>query len=645
MSGSINTIPASLYVSVVPSVVNAGGTALDLIELMLTTNNRVPIGQVYSFPTLASVQSFFGAASNEAASAAVYFAGFSGSTKLPGALLFAQYPTANVGAYLRGGNVSALTLAQLQALSGTVIVTIDGTPHTSSAINLSGATSFSSAAQLITDGLGLTGPTQATVTCSFGATFTGSGSGTNLTTSAVTGVIHIGDPITGTGISGTVTILSQTSGTIGGAGVYVTSASTTASGTVTATSATVDITAVASGTIAIGQEITGSGVTAGTFITALGTGTGGTGTYVTTTAQQVASEALTLVQPTCTWDSQSGAFIVVSSTTGASSTLSFATGTLSTSLALTSATGAVLSQGSIAAVPGTFMAAIVAITTNWATFQTLFDPDAGSGNAQKQLFAAWVNASNERYLYLAWDNDITPTQSTAATSSLGYVLNKAGSTGTAPIYEPTGANLHLAAFLGGFVASLDFGATNGRATAAYRSQAGLVASATSALVATNLAANSYNYYGSVATANQGFNFFYPGLLTGPYDWIDSYVNQIWLNNACQLALMEMLTQYKSIPYNPTGYGYIRAALADPIQAALNFGAIRANVPLSAAQASEVNALAGMNVAGTVATVGWYLVIQPASSIVRGARQSPTIILIYSDGESIQQINLSSVLVQ
>lgn len=63
-----------------------------------------------------------------------------------------------------------------------------------------------------------------------GATFTGTGSGTNLTASAVTGTIHIGDVISGTGVPSGTTIASQTSGTTGGAGVYVTSGATTSSG-------------------------------------------------------------------------------------------------------------------------------------------------------------------------------------------------------------------------------------------------------------------------------------------------------------------------------------------------------------------------------------------------------------------------------
>jgi hypothetical protein len=63
-----------------------------------------------------------------------------------------------------------------------------------------------------------------------GATFTGDGSGTNLTASAVTGVLAPGQILFGTGVPGGTTIISQTSGTPGGAGVYVTSGATTSSG-------------------------------------------------------------------------------------------------------------------------------------------------------------------------------------------------------------------------------------------------------------------------------------------------------------------------------------------------------------------------------------------------------------------------------
>lgn len=56
---------------------------------------------------------------------------------------------------------------------------------------------------------------------------------------------------------------------------------------------TLTVTAVASGVITLGQTLSGSGVTAGTTITGYGTGTGGNGTYTVSASQTVASTAIT----------------------------------------------------------------------------------------------------------------------------------------------------------------------------------------------------------------------------------------------------------------------------------------------------------------------------------------------------------------
>jgi hypothetical protein len=498
-----SSIPASSIVSVTPNVLSAGGPALDLSGLVLTANTRVPIGSVLSFPSAAAVASFFGASSTEATIASVYFAGFDNSNVKPGAVLFAQYPAAAVSAWLQGGNVANLTLAQLKALTGSLTMTINGTPITAASINLSAATSFSSAATIIQAG------------------FTSPG-------------------------------------------------------------------------FAV------------------------------------------------TYDSVSGGFVFTNTTTGATSTTSYATGTLAASLALTQVTGATLSQGAAAATPAAFMTGIIGQTTNWASFMTAFDPDAGTGNTLKQAFAAWNGVQGNRFAYVCWDTDITPTQSTAATTSLGYLLAQSKTSGTIPIYAP---DYNLAAFVCGAIASIDFTQQNGRATLAFKSQSGQVASVTSQTAAANLMANGYNFYGSYATANDSFVFFYPGSVTGQFKWADSYIDQIWLNNAFQLALMTLLTQVKSIPYNAAGYVLIRAACMDPINAGLNFGAFRAGVPLSALQAAEVNNAAGIAIDGILATQGWYLQILPATAIVRGARQSPPMTFWYMDGGSVQSINLASVEVQ
>lgn len=645
----MGTIPASKFVQVTPGVIGAGGTGLLMIGLMLDNGTRVPLGQVLSFPSAAGINSYFGAASVQAAEAAVYFAGFTNSPIKPSAMLVAQFNQQAVPAWLRGGNAGTMTLQQLQALSGSLSVTVDGVVRNAGGINLSGASSFSAAAGIIQTALNAATPagTQLTGSIAYSsASFTGSISGSVLTVSTVaSGTLAIGATMgTAGGVAAGTIIQGQLSGTPGGAGTYAVSNSqaVAAQAGLTAAYSTLTATAITSGTLAPGQTVAGSGVGASDIITQQLSGTAGSvGTYALTGTGAVVSEPLTAsgTPVVVTYDSTSGGFLITSGAgiAGASSTISYATGTLATPLFLTQAAGAVASQGGAPQTPAAFMAALTLVTTNWASFWTDFDPDGGFSNQLKLAFANWNGLENNEFLYVPEDTDITPTESTNATASLGNILKANATSGTAPIYLPS--ELYHAAFVCGSIASIDFTRQNGRTTLAYRSQSGLVPGVTNETVSNNLDANGYNYYCAVATASEQFQFFYSGLVSGEFLWIDSYVNQIWMNAGLQQAILTLFTQAPSISYNPAGYSLIAAACQTVINAALNFGAIRQNVPLSPLQAAEVNAAAGVAIDGILSTQGWYLQILPASAQVRAARQSPPVTLWYMDGQSVQQINL------
>ena len=649
-----NSIPASDIVQVIPSVLSAGGNALDLIGLCLT-QNQLPVGTIAAFPSPVSVANYFGQNSDEAATAAVYFLGYNNSTAKPGSLLMARYSTVPLSAFLRSGVVSGITLAALQALSGTVIATVDGQVITSATINLASATSFSAAAALIQTGLQTTPVTEAVVTGTIGATCSsGTIASTVLTVAGtVVGKFAVGQVVSGAGVTVGTTILSLGTGT-GGAGTYNLSvASTVSSGElVTGTDGTMNVTAVSSGTLAIGQTVTGPGstVAAHTVITALGTGTGGTGTYTVSVAQQVNSETLTVTNaPTCTYDSVAGAFTITSSSTGVASTIGFATGTLSTALMLTSATGAVTSQGAAAGNdPVGFMNSIIDQTTNWCTFWTLFDPDNGSGNTQKLAFARWVNSTSpaNRYVYVEWDNDITAYTQDNAASSVGNILTAANSSGTAPIVAPSGFRPEItdAPFIAGAIASINFNQHNGRITLCYKAQTGLVSHINSLIAKTRLVGNGYNAYANWATGNEQFIGLVPGQITGPYKWIDSYVNQIWLNNQFQLALVELLFGVGAVPFSVDGDNMIAGAMQDPINQGLDFGAF-APGNISVLQATEINNQAGSNISDTLQNNGWYLQILPDTSQDRAARIRQKVTFWYLDRGAVQKIVLNSIEVQ
>lgn len=493
------SIPASAIVQVLPNVIDAGGSGLDLVGLILTNSTRVPIGTVPRFASADDVAAYFGPISTEASLASVYFAGYDGSTIKPAGLLFAQYPSAAVSAYLRGGRFG-LTLEQLKALSGVLTISVDGTSTTSPTINLASATSFSSAATIIQTGL-------------------------------------------------------------------------------------------------------------------------------------AASNAVV------TYDTITGSFVITSPTTGATSTISFATGTLSGPLALTADTGAVLSQGAAPVTVGAAMTAITAQVQNFASFTTAFKPSA----ADMLALATWNDAQSSRYLYAMWDNSVVPTQFDD-TTSVGYQIRAGGLVGTAPIYDPNNGAA-VAAFLMGAIASVNFRVLEGRSTLAFRSGRGLNAGVTNQQIAANLIANGYNFYGAYATANDGFVFFYPGQVSGEFGWIDSYINQIWMNAGFQLALLKLLVSVGSIPYNTDGYALIEAAMADTINAAVDFGAIRQGVALSQQQVVEVNTAAGRVISSTLQERGWYALVLPTDASTRAARGSPPVYFWYTDGQSVQRIVLSSVLVQ
>jgi hypothetical protein len=161
----MQSIPASQLVSVRPGVLGTGGNPLSLNGVFLTQNAAVPIGQVMAFADLTDVNNFFGANSPEAIAAGVYFSGFIGSNTIPGTIFFAQYNTAPVAGYLRGGSIAGVALTAIQALSGTITLSIDGVSTVSATVNLSAATSFSNAAALIQTGIqGGTPTNTATVT-------------------------------------------------------------------------------------------------------------------------------------------------------------------------------------------------------------------------------------------------------------------------------------------------------------------------------------------------------------------------------------------------------------------------------------------------------------------------------------------------
>ena len=112
------------------------------------------------------------------------------------------------------------------------------------------------------------------------------------------------------------------------------------------------------------------------------------------------------------------------------------------------------------------------------------------------------------------------------------------------------------------------------------------------------------------------------------------------------ASMNMFQAMKSIPYNQDGIAIIRAYAQDPIDQGVNFGGIRAGVNLSEAQKLQVNLEAGSNnAAKQLFTKGWALSVTLPDSQARVARKSFLIKFFYTDGSSMQKLEMTSTNVQ
>jgi Protein of unknown function (DUF3383) len=381
-----------------------------------------------------------------------------------------------------------------------------------------------------------------------------------------------------------------------------------------------------SGTISI--HINGTAYTTGTINLSSATSFSNAASLIQSALTAVSAPA------TCTFDALRSGFLITSSTTGSTSSVAFPTdSSLSPDLFLQQAQGAVISAGAAATTPAALMSSITAITQNWASFMT----DSIPSLSNMEAFASWVTTQEQQFVYIAYDNNVT-----AQTANQSTVFGSITSAynGVYAIWNPAGDK---AAFVMGTIASINFNATNGRITFAYRqSPAGLTPDITNQTVYQALLTNFYDSYVSVGTGSSILQWLQDGHVSGTWLWLDSYVNQIYFNAAFQAALLNLLSSANRIPFNFQGVATITSALQTVINQMLTFGAAVAGTTLSGSQAAIVNAATNTNAAQAIQNYGYFLYIPIPSATVQQERGPWPITLYYADGEALQTINMGSI---
>jgi hypothetical protein len=497
----MTTIPISSIVQMNPGVIAGGGQASRLSGMVVSQDTSVPPGQILNFFTAAAVSAWFGAGAPETIAANNYFPGIVNGGQLPFVLKFTRYALAATSAGSYGAQLGSLTLAQLQALTGTLIVTANGTLYTSSSINLSAATSFSNAATIMT-------------------------------------------------------------------------------------------------------------------------------------------AAFTTPPFTIAYDAQRNRFTLLTTLTGATATSTDVSGTLAAGVGLSQASGAFIATvGTAVDTPASAMNRAVILDTNWGTFTTAYTAVI----ADRLAYASWNSGQAYQYLYFAYDTEAASIIVNNS-ASFGQQAFAAPYQGTCPVY----GTVALAGAFMGYAASINYQIANGRTTLAFRQFNSAPAATVSDLAtAQALLSNNYTYLGAYANAANNYTISYSGEASGAFLWVDTYLNQIYLNREIQRATFETLLAYNSIPYNSDGYTELYRPVADVAQAAVTSGIIRQGVTLSGNQQQQVNALAGgRNIASLLQTVGWYYLIGDPANVAqaRQNRTSPQATFFYCDGGSIQSMVIASIAV-
>lgn len=356
-------------------------------------------------------------------------------------------------------------------------------------------------------------------------------------------------------------------------------------------------------------------------------------------AASIMTAAFTSPDFTIAYDVQRNRFTLLTTATGPTATSTDVSGTLAAGVGLAQSAGAFIQTVGVAAdTPATAMDRLITQTTNWGTFTTAW----AATLSDRLAFAQWNSGQNYSYLYFGWDTDAADqTPNNAAT--FGAQVLAAPYQGTTPVY----GGIDTAAAYQGYAASINFNITNGRTTLAFRQfNAGTAATANTLSAANALLTNGYTYIGAYANAANQYTIAYNGQTSGAFLWCDTYLDQIYLNRELQRAFFEAMLAYNSIPYNSDGYTELYQAALDVIDAAVTSGIIRSGVTLSNSQAQQINTQAGRSISDVVQSRGWYLLIGDPANVAqaRQNRMSPAASLWYTDGGSIQQLNVNSIAV-
>lgn len=388
----------------------------------------------------------------------------------------------------------------------------------------------------------------------------------------------------------------------------------------TAAQALTNFTSVTDGSMVI--SIDGTAKTISALSLASATSLAGVAALITTALSSAA---------TCTWDSSNSRFVIESATTGASSSVSYATdytsGTsLGTLLGLKSGTASAPVAGIASEAPLAAVTALATLSTDW---YGCIIADASVTDAQHEAIAAYVEALSVTRIY-----GIT-TQTSAvldgsSTTDLASILSAAGYTRT--FIQYSSSSPYAAASMMARAFTVDFTANNSTITLMWKTEPGVTYELLTETQAATLKSKHCNAY---VRYNNDTAIIQHGVMCSGL-WFDVRHGTDWLQNNVQTDVFNLLYQSTTkIPQTDAGVHKIVTAVESALADGVTNGLIAPGVwnnPLEFGTLHE----------GDTLTAGYYVYAPQVSSqsqSVRETRVAPTIQCAIKLGGAVHSANV------
>lgn len=258
--------------------------------------------------------------------------------------------------------------------------------------------------------------------------------------------------------------------------------------------------------------------------------------------------------------------------------------------------------------------------------------------------ASWNQTQGVNYMYLQ-------KVSSANATAWANVSTGVGSYGGCGLTISDIATQYPEQFPAMILAATDYTQANSVQNYMYQQVSGLTPSVSTTTASNTFDAASVNYYGQTQTNGSQLSFYQRGLLQGAsvatnIPDMTSYANEMWLKDAMQTALINLLLALPQIAANIQGKTQILAVMQNVINLALNNGCISVGKSLTQIQKTYIGQItANPDAWYEVQNNGYYydVVIEPIPN-VSPVQYQANYLLVYSKDDVIRKIVGTNILI-